>query len=175
MPLSLLLNIYPNAIRFVAIILLATVAGLGVWAGLHFYGAAQYTKGQADAKASMQAEFNRQLQARLDENARIKADYDRDLAAMRGKYESEKALVDKYHADHLADGLRVTASVCADAGFTRPAKTGGTSGGTAAAADTVTLPRDVAENLFALAKQADEETAQCRLMQDFIRKNGFAP
>lgn len=180
--MGLLLKNYPNAIRFIAIILLASVAGLGVAVALHFYGAAQYEKGAAAiqqkwdaAKLAQQIAYAQALKQRTDENAALRDRYEKALADMRGKYASEKALVDQYHAAHLGDGLRLPDSVCAAAGFARPPEAGRASGGAAATAGTVVLPEEIERNLRELLREADQAAAVGRIGQGFIKQNGFAP
>jgi hypothetical protein len=98
-------------------------------------------------------------------NMKVSDDHEKELEALRRDRAADRAAFDR------AGGLRVTRAVC-----DRPAgqaEAPGAGGRDEAGAGTVRLPEPVENDLWALADDADEVSAQLRACQAWIVTNGF--
>lgn len=71
-----------------------------------------------------------------------------------------------------AGRVQLTAAVCDQAAG--KAKAAGASGSDGAATGTIALPEDIERRLRARRKEADEVTAICRGLQNWVIENGFS-
>jgi len=153
-------------------LLVAVVAALALFtAGL--VAGARYEKGQqARRDLATQQEAGRALVRAIDN--RDEERQAADLAARKASdgYQKELGALRTARDAALADGLRISATVCT-AATAAAAEAPSTSRPDAAAPGAVTLPAELARNLFDLARRADEVTAQGRALQEWIRSNGF--
>lgn len=152
-------------------LLAALLLGLALFVGGLVTGA-RYEKGQqARRDLAAQRETGRALVREIDnrDEARVQA----DNAARRASdgYQKELAAV-RADRDAAVERLRIPATVCT-AATAAAAEAPSTSRPDAAAPGAVTLPAELARNLFDLARRADEVTAQGRALQEWIRSNGF--
>jgi hypothetical protein len=98
-------------------------------------------------------------------NMKVSDDHEKELEALRRDRAADRLAFDR------AGGLRVTRAVC-----DRPAgqaEAPGAGGRDEAGAGTVRLPEPVENDLWALADDADEVSAQLRACQAWIVTNGF--
>lgn len=98
-------------------------------------------------------------------NRKVSQDHANQLNALRTAAVAERA------AANAAGGLRVPKSICDGIAATAEAASNG--GRDAALAGAVRLPREIEENLWAIAIDADEVTEQARACQSWIRTHGF--
>lgn len=101
----------------------------------------------------------------LNINLKVSDDHEKELHTLRLERDADRSAVDR------AGGLRIPAPACHHpVAATEAASAGGRDEASAA---TVRLPQQVENNLWALADDADEVSAQLRSCQAWIRNNGF--
>ena len=97
------------------------------------------------------------------DNQTTTENYQRAIDENSKKYDAAVAAV-------RAHGLRLPASVCPATG---PTETASATSSNAPPTGTIPLPDDIANNLLAEARRADEVTEQARACQSWITLNGF--
>jgi hypothetical protein len=170
-------------IRTRLIIVLAVVLALGALAA---YGANHFeAKGRALERADWLAKQVREQQA----DAALVARHDADMRAIEDKHQQIERTTSEKHEQELAQlrrerdadrrradaagGLRIPAPAC-PAGSTVAGTEAASAGGRdAAGPGTVRLPQQVENDLWVIADDADEVSAQLRACQGWILANGF--
>lgn len=159
----------------------------GIWlAILLAIGAASgisYWRGGVNATAAERASWVTKENARitaeqlalfkaLEQNERTRQQQEIDNRKVSNAHQAELAAV-RAEYERPTGRLRITADVCRD--FAVGAETDRATGADASTAGTVALPKPVERDLRSLQREADEVTAAARGLQDWARKNGFAP
>lgn len=157
---------------------------LGVMWGIHAIHADGEEAGKLTERAVWQAKERKLL---LDQ-AKLRADHTAEMRRIAGIHQQVNEKVSTDHDQEIADlragrdadvraaerrgGLRIPASVCrGETGTgTEAARDGGRD---EAGAGTVRLPQQVETDLWALAGDADEVSAQLRACQSWIVNQGF--
>lgn len=112
-----------------------------------------------------------------------------DMAALKDHYEAIGRTTSENHETELAQlrierdadrrradaagGLRIIAPACPAGGTVATTEAPGAGGRDEAGTRTVRLPQQVENDLWAIADDADEVSAQLRACQSWIRANGF--
>lgn len=98
-------------------------------------------------------------------NLKVSEDHEKELRTLRLARDADRRAIDR------AGGLRISAAACHPAAAT--AQTADAGQRDEAGATTIRLPQQVENDLWALADDADEVSAQLRACQDWGRMHGF--
>lgn len=173
------MTIQSRLILFVAVIVLAGLAALAL--ASHYEGKGRTLEraewlekeGKRDlADAALIRKHEAEMSA-LEQTHRLierktTHDHQTELATLRSDRAADRAAADR------AGGLRIPAPTC-PAGSTVAGTEAPGAGGRddAPGAGTVRLPHEVENDLWAIADDADEVSAQLRACQSWVRANGF--
>lgn len=156
------------------------LAGLFAWGANHFED-----KGRQLERAGWLAKEVAEKQADIA----LERKHAADMAALKDHYEAIGRTTSENHENELAQlrlerdadrrradaagGLRILAPACPAGGTVAATEAAGTSGRHEAGTRSIRLPQQVENDLWAIADDADEVSAQLRACQSWIRANGF--
>jgi hypothetical protein len=151
----------------------ALVGAVATWTAHHFE-----ERGRQLERADWLAKEN---VARIAQEKKDAADALRHQQIERETSERHQKELDSLRADAAADraaadragGLRIPATACAASGDAAATETAGASGRDEAGSASVRLPQSIENDLWTLANDADEVSAQLRACQGWILANGF--